>query len=43
MKAHVLYRMRMFENKVVRRIFGYKRQEVTGGWRKLHKEELHNL
>jgi hypothetical protein len=32
----------VFENKVVRRIFGPKRDEVTGGWRKLHNEELHN-
>jgi hypothetical protein len=28
---------------VLRRIFGQKRYEVTGGWRKLHNEELHNL
>jgi hypothetical protein len=33
----------MFENRVLRRIFGRKRDEVTGGWRKLHNEELHNL
>jgi hypothetical protein len=33
----------MFENRVLRRIFGPKRNEVTGGWRKLHNEELHNL
>jgi hypothetical protein len=33
----------MFENRVFRRIFGSKRDEVTGDWRKLHKEELHNL
>jgi hypothetical protein len=33
----------MFENKLLRRIFGPKRDEVTGGWRKLHNEELHNL
>jgi hypothetical protein len=33
----------MFENRVMRRIFGTKRDEVTGGWRKLHNEELHNL
>jgi hypothetical protein len=33
----------MFENKELRRIFGPKRHEVTGGWRKLHNEELHNL
>jgi hypothetical protein len=29
--------------RVLRRIFGPKRDEVTGGWRKLHNEELHNL
>jgi hypothetical protein len=28
---------------MLRRIFGPKRDEVTGGWRKLHNEELHNL
>jgi hypothetical protein len=33
----------MFEKRVLRRIFGLKRGEVTGGWRKLHNEELHNL
>jgi hypothetical protein len=33
----------MFENSVLRRIFGPKRDEVTGGKRKLHIEELHNL
>jgi hypothetical protein len=33
----------MFENRVLTRIFGSKRDEVTGGWRKLHNEELHNL
>jgi hypothetical protein len=33
----------MFENMVLMRIFGPKRDEVTGGWRKLHNEELHNL
>jgi hypothetical protein len=32
-----------FENRVLRRIFWSKRDEVTGGWRKLHNEELHNL
>jgi hypothetical protein len=32
----------MFENKMLRRIFGSKRDEVTGDWRKLHTEELHN-
>jgi hypothetical protein len=37
------HRLRVFENRVLRRIFGAKRDEVTGGWRKLHNEELHNL
>jgi hypothetical protein len=36
-------KLRMFENRVLRRIFGSKREEVTGDWRKLHNEELHNL
>jgi hypothetical protein len=31
------------ENRALRRIFGPKRDEVTGGWRKLHNEKLHNL
>jgi hypothetical protein len=35
--------LRMFENKVLRRIFGPKRDEVTGVWRKLHNKELHDL
>jgi hypothetical protein len=33
----------VFENRALRRIFGPKRDEVTGEWRKLHNEELHNL
>jgi hypothetical protein len=33
----------VFKNKVLRRIFGQKRDEVTGGWRKLHNEELRDL
>jgi hypothetical protein len=33
----------MFENGVLRRIFGTKRDETVGGWRKLHKEDLHYL
>jgi hypothetical protein len=33
----------MFVNMMLRRIFGPKRDEVTGGWRKLHNQELHNL
>jgi hypothetical protein len=35
--------MRVFENCVLRRIFGPKRDEVTGEWRNLQNEELHNL
>jgi hypothetical protein len=34
------HRLRVFENRVLRRIFGPKRDEVTGEWRKLHNEEL---
>ncbi|KAJ4435021.1 hypothetical protein ANN_23594 [Periplaneta americana] len=37
------YRLRVFENKVLRKIFGAKRDEVTGEWRKLHNTELHAL
>ena len=33
----------MFENRVLRRVFGLKRDEVTGEWRKLHNEELNDL
>jgi hypothetical protein len=33
----------VFENRVLRKIFGPKRDEVIGGWRKLHNNELHNL
>ncbi|KAJ4445386.1 hypothetical protein ANN_07191 [Periplaneta americana] len=36
-------RLRVFENKVLRKIFGAKRDEVTGEWRKLHNAELHAL
>jgi hypothetical protein len=39
-EEHIL---RVFENRVLRIIFGPKRDEVTGDWRKLHNEELHNL
>jgi hypothetical protein len=35
--------MRVLENKVLRRIFGPKREDVVGGWRRLHNEELHTL
>jgi hypothetical protein len=37
------HRLRVFENKVLRTIFGPKRDEVIGEWRKLHNEEFHNL
>jgi hypothetical protein len=37
------HRLRMFENKVLRRIFGSKIDKVAGEWRKLHNEELHDL
>jgi hypothetical protein len=33
----------VFENRVLRRIFELKREEVARGWRRLHNEELHNL
>jgi hypothetical protein len=38
--VHIL---RVFENRVLRRTFGPKREKVAGGWRRLHNEELHNL
>jgi hypothetical protein len=37
------YKLRVFENRVLRRIYGPKRDEVTSGWRKLHNEELRDL
>jgi hypothetical protein len=37
------HRLRVFENRVLRRIFKPRMDEVTGDWRKLHNEELHNL
>jgi hypothetical protein len=37
------HRLRVFENEVLRRIFGPKRDEVMEGWRRLHNEELHDL
>jgi hypothetical protein len=36
-------RLRVFENRMLRRVFGPKRDEVTGDWRKLHNEELSDL
>jgi hypothetical protein len=37
------HKLKVFENSVLRRIFGPKTDEVAGGWRKLHNEELHGL
>jgi hypothetical protein len=37
------HRLRVFKNRVLRRIFGTKRDEMTGDWRKLLNEKLHNL
>ena len=36
-------RLRVFESRVLRRVFGHKRDEVTGEWRKLHNEDLSDL
>jgi len=36
-------RLRVFDNRLLRKIFGPKRDEVTGKWRKLHNEELYDL
>jgi hypothetical protein len=37
------YRLTVFEKRVLRRMFGLKRDEVTGGWRKIQSEELYDL
>jgi len=37
------HRSRVFENRVVRRMFGPKREEVVGGWRRLHSDGVHNF
>jgi hypothetical protein len=37
------HRLKVSENRVLRRIFRPKREEVSGGWRRLHNEELHDL
>jgi hypothetical protein len=37
------HRLRVFENRVLRRLFGTKRDEVTGEWRKLYNEELSDV
>jgi hypothetical protein len=39
----MLQRLRVFENRVLRRVFGPKRDKVTGDWSKLHKEQLNDL
>jgi hypothetical protein len=36
-------RLRVFENKVLRRMFGHKRDDVIGEWRRLHNKELYAL
>jgi len=36
-------KLRVFENRVLRRIFGPRRDEITGVWRRLHNEELNDL
>ena len=43
LKLREVGRLRVFENRVLRRVFGPKRDEVTGEWRKLHNEELNDL
>jgi hypothetical protein len=37
------HRLRVFKNRVLRRVFGIKRVEVVGGWKRLHNEDLHIL
>jgi hypothetical protein len=37
------HKLEVFENRVLRRIFGLKRDEAIGGWRKLHNQKLHHL
>jgi hypothetical protein len=43
LKVREEHKLRVFENRVLRRIFGPRRDGVTGGWKKLPNEELHNL
>jgi hypothetical protein len=37
------HRLRLLENRMLKRVFGCKREEVVGGWKILYNEELHNL
>jgi hypothetical protein len=39
----LIHWVKTYDNRVLRRIFGPKREEVAGGWRKVHNEDLHNL
>jgi len=41
-EENIQHRLRMFENRVLRKIFGPKRDEFTGEWRKLHNQELYD-
>jgi hypothetical protein len=43
LKLREEHRLRVFGNRVLRRILGPKKDEVTGEWRKLHSEEVHNI
>jgi len=37
------HRLRLFENRVLRKLFGRQREEITGDWRKVHNKELRNV
>jgi len=43
LKLRGKHRLRVFEKRIPKRIFGPKREEVAGGWRNLYNEEFHNL
>jgi hypothetical protein len=43
LKLREEHRLRVFENRVLRRLFGLRKKEMMGGWRKLHNEELRDL
>jgi PAS domain-containing protein len=43
LKLREVYRLRVYENRVLRKIFGPKREEVIGEWRRLHNDELYEL